>query len=81
MFTDSHCHLTFPEFADQMDAVRAAMAAAQVDRALCICTRLEEFDEVQALAARYDNFWASVGVHPDTEDTLEPSVDDLVRLA
>jgi len=81
MFTDSHCHLTFPEFADQMDTVRAAMAAAQVDRALCICTRLEEFDEVQALAARYDNFWASVGVHPDTEDTLEPSVDDLVRLA
>jgi TatD DNase family protein len=81
MFTDSHCHLTFPEFADQMDTVRAAMAAAQVDRALCICTRLEEFDDVQALAARYDNFWASVGVHPDTEDTLEPSVDDLVRLA
>jgi TatD DNase family protein len=67
MFTDSHCHLTFPEFADQMPQIRAAMAAAQVDRALCICTKLEEFDDVQALAASYDNFWASVGVHPDNE--------------
>ena len=81
MFTDSHCHLTFPEFADQMPQIRAAMAAAQVDRALCICTTLEEFDGVQALAAGYDNFWASVGVHPDTEDLAEPTVDDLVRRA
>lgn len=81
MFTDSHCHLTFPEFADQMPQVRAAMAEARVDRALCICTKLEEFEEVQALAARYDNFWASVGVHPDNEDIAEPSVDDLVRRA
>jgi TatD DNase family protein len=78
MFTDSHCHLTFPEFADQMPQIRAAMAAAQVDRALCICTTLEEFAEVQSLAARYDNFWASVGVHPDNENIAEPTVDDLV---
>ena len=56
MFTDSHCHLTFPEFAGQMPEIRAAMAAAQVDRALCICTKLEEFDEVQALAAAYVTF-------------------------
>ena len=81
MFTDSHCHLTFPEFAERMPEVRAAMAAAQVDRALCICTALEEFEAVQALAARYDNFWASVGVHPDNEDIAEPTVDDLVRRA
>jgi TatD DNase family protein len=33
---------------------------------------------VQALAAAFDNFWASVGVHPDNEDIAEPSVDDLV---
>jgi len=79
MFTDSHCHLTFPEFADQMPQIRAAMAAAKVDRALCICTTLEEFDDVQALASGYDNFWASVGVHPDNEDVLEPTIDDLVR--
>jgi len=81
MFTDSHCHLTFPEFATEMPQIRAAMAAARVDRALCICTKLEEFDAVQALAAQYGNFWASVGVHPDNEDIAEPSVDDLVRRA
>jgi TatD DNase family protein len=79
MFTDSHCHLTFPDFASTMTEVRAAMAAAQVDRALCICTTLEEFDAVQSLAAQYDNFWASVGVHPDNEDIEEPTVQGLVE--
>lgn len=81
MFTDSHCHLTYPELVDNIDQVRTAMAEAQVDRALCICTTLEEFDVVQSLAARFDNFWASVGVHPDNEDVAEPDVDDLVRRA
>ena len=79
MFTDSHCHLTYPELAENIEQVRAAMAEAQVDRALCICTTLEEFDAVQSMAARFDNFWASVGVHPDNEDIAEPSVEDLVR--
>jgi TatD DNase family protein len=79
MYTDSHCHLSFPEFANQMPQIRAAMAAAQVDRALCICTTLEEFPDVQALAAGYDNFWASVGVHPDNENIAEPTIEDLVR--
>ncbi len=78
MFTDSHCHLTFPELASDIPGVRAAMAAAQVTRALCISTTMEEFPQVQALAARYDNFWASAGVHPDSEDVHEPTEDELV---
>ncbi len=78
MFVDSHCHLTFPELAPRLAEIRAAMARAQVDRALCICTTMEEFQSVHALALGYDNFWASVGVHPDTEGLAEPSVDDLV---
>lgn len=81
MFVDSHCHLSFPELAERIDEIRAAMAAASVDRALCICTTLEEFDQVHALAMRYDNFWCSAGVHPDNEGVREPSVDDLVALA
>jgi TatD DNase family protein len=81
MFVDSHCHLSFPELHARLDEIRAEMAAAQVDRALCICTTLEEFDGVQALAAGHDNFWASVGVHPDNEDVLEPSVETLVALS
>ena len=81
MYVDSHCHLSFPELSAKLADIRADMAAAGVDRALCICTTLEEFDAVHALATGYDNFWASVGVHPDNEDVREPSVDDLVQLA
>ncbi|MDB5938682.1 MAG: hydrolase, TatD family [Polaromonas sp.] len=52
-----------------------------MNRALCICTQLEEFDEVHQLATTYDNFWCTVGVHPDNEGIQEPAVDDLVMRA
>ena len=78
MFTDSHCHLTFPELVASLPAIRQSMADAQVDRALCICTTLEEFPDVHALATQYDNFWASVGVHPDNEGVTEPTLQDLL---
>ena len=81
MYVDSHCHLSFPDLRSRLADIRAEMQAAQVDRALCICTTLEEFDEVHALALAYDNFWASAGVHPDNEGVREPSVDDLIALA
>lgn len=80
MFTDSHCHLTFPELRSSLPAIREAMAHAQVTRAMCICTTLEEFPGVRQLACDYDNFWASVGVHPDNEGVTEPSVASLVEL-
>jgi TatD DNase family protein len=57
------------------------MQAAGVSRALCICTTLEEFDEVHALALAHDNFWASAGVHPDNEGVREPTLEDLLALA
>ncbi|MCD6076941.1 MAG: deoxyribonuclease-like protein [Ramlibacter sp.] len=81
MFVDSHCHLSFPELSAQLPQIRAAMAAAGVDRALCICTTLEEFEDVHALAMGYDNFWASAGVHPDNEGVTEPTVAKLLELA
>ncbi len=81
MFVDSHCHLSFPELHARIGEIRAAMRSAQVDRALCICTTLEEFDAVHALALEHDNFWASAGVHPDNEGVREPTLDDLLRLA
>lgn len=80
MFTDSHCHLSFPELKAQLPQIREAMKTAQVDRALCICTTLEEFPDVHALATGYDNFWATAGVHPDNEGVREPSLEDLLRL-
>ncbi|MFD0667391.1 TatD family hydrolase [Ramlibacter sp. MAHUQ-53] len=79
MYVDSHCHLSFPELREQLPAIREAMAAARVDRALCICTTLEEFGDVHALAVAHDNFWATVGVHPDNEGVQEPTLEDLVR--
>ena len=79
MFTDSHCHLSMPNLVVQLPAIRAAMAEAQVTRALCICTTLDEFADVHALATGYDNFWATVGVHPDNDDVQEPSLEDLLQ--
>ena len=81
MFTDSHCHLNFPELQSRLPEIREAMAAARVTRALCICTTMEEFGDVHQLALDHDNFWATVGVHPDTEHMTEPSVGDLVERA
>lgn len=81
MFTDSHCHLNFPELKSQLPAIRQAMADAQVTRALCICTTLEEFEDVHGLAMAHDNFWSTVGVHPDNEGIAEPSVQDLLDRA
>lgn len=81
MFTDSHCHLSFPELNAQLPAILDAMAQAQVTRALCICTTLEEFEDVHALARGYANLWATVGVHPDNEGVQEPSLDDLLERA
>jgi TatD DNase family protein len=56
------------------------MVQARVDRALCICTTLEEFPVVHGLALDYANFWATAGVHPDNEDVQEPSLQDLLTL-
>ncbi|MFT3665585.1 TatD family hydrolase [Piscinibacter sp.] len=81
MFVDSHCHLSFPGLAERVDTIRADMAAAQVERALCICTTLEEFEAVHGLATRHDNFWCSVGVHPDNEGVREPTEADLLERA
>lgn len=81
MYIDSHCHLSYPELQGQLGAIRSAMRDAQVDGALCICTTMEEFESVQSLAQAHDDFWCSVGVHPDNEGVHEPTVDELLRCA
>jgi TatD DNase family protein len=81
MLVDSHCHLNFPEFTENIHAVRQLMLDSQVGHALCVSVTLDKFPEVLALAERYDNFYASVGVHPDYENIEEPSVETLVELA
>jgi len=81
MFVDSHCHLDFPELAAEIPAVLDAMAAARVTHALCISVNLPGWPAVHALALAHPNLYASAGVHPDYDDTPEPTVDDLVALA
>ncbi|MFG6449109.1 TatD family hydrolase [Roseateles sp. BYS180W] len=81
MFIDSHCHLSFPELREQLPQVLQAMHEAQVHQAISICTTMEEFPSVLALAQAHEPLWATVGVHPDSEDVHEPSEDELVAAA
>jgi TatD DNase family protein len=77
MFVDSHCHLDFPDLAADLPAVLDAMAQAQVTHALCISVNLPDWPAVHALATRHPNLYATVGVHPDYPETIEPTVEDL----
>ncbi|HZW14393.1 MAG TPA: TatD family hydrolase [Noviherbaspirillum sp.] len=81
MFIDSHCHIDFPELSVRLPEIFAKMGENRVSHALCISVDLPDFPRVLELAEKYPNVYASVGVHPDYEDTPEPSVDELVRLA
>ena len=81
MYVDSHCHLSFPELQARLPELQREMAAAQVDRALCIGTTLEEFPQVHAWAQGHSNLWCSVGVHPDNEGVQEPTLQDLLDRA
>ena len=65
VLVDSHCHLNFPDFKEDLDAVIARAGAAGVSVMQTICTEMEEFDEILAIAERYDGVYCSVGVHPN----------------
>jgi TatD DNase family protein len=81
LFVDSHCHLDFPELIGQLPSVLDAMAANRVTHALIISVNLRTLPDVLRLAAEHENLYATVGVHPDTEDAGEPTIDELVALA
>ncbi|HWV63830.1 MAG TPA: TatD family hydrolase [Oxalicibacterium sp.] len=81
MYIDSHCHINFPELSARMPEILARMDENEVSHALCVSCDLPTFPDVLKLAEQHPNVYASVGVHPDYEDTPEPSVDELVTLA
>jgi TatD DNase family protein len=81
MFIDSHCHLSFPELQARLPDILADMRSSQVEQAICICTTVEEFPTVLALAEQHPQLWATVGVHPDNEGVREPTEDELVQWA
>jgi TatD DNase family protein len=81
MLVDSHCHLDFPELADNLPAILDTMSANDVEAALCVSVTLDDFPKVRALAENHKNLYASVGVHPDYPDLREPTVAELLQLA
>jgi TatD DNase family protein len=81
MLVDSHCHIDFPELADQLDSVFDLMRKNQVESALCVSVTLEDFPRVLKLAETYSHIYASVGVHPDYEGVGTVSVGELVALS
>ena len=81
MFIDSHCHLDFPEFQTRLPEVLANMKTARVEHALCVSVDIPDFPNVLKLAQENPHLYASVGVHPDYEDTPEPSFEFLVDTA
>ncbi len=75
MIVDSHCHLDFPDFADDRDDVVARARAAGVGRMITICTRIRRFAQVRAVAETYPDVFCSAGTHPhnageETDATL-----------
>jgi TatD DNase family protein len=83
MLVDSHCHLNFPEFKEDLDAVIKRAEEAGVKTFLTINTSLDESEQIQEIADRYPNVYCTVGAHPhDAADHVYKDVyDDLIRLA
>ena len=82
MLVDSHCHLDFPDFPAEREAIIARARSAGVEAMLTICTRLDEFEGVRAIAEADDDIWCSVGVHPhEAKDHSNLVAQDLAALA
>jgi len=81
MYVDSHCHLDFAELAPELPTLLDAMRDNGVTHALCISVELAAWPAVVAIAHAHDNVYATVGVHPDYQDTQDPTVEDLVTKA
>ncbi len=81
MLVDSHCHLDFPDFADDLDGIVARAEAAGVERIVTISTRVRRIAALQAITERFPNVYCSVGTHPhqaDEEDGI--TADELIAL-
>ena len=82
LLVDSHCHLNFKDFAEDLDKVVDDARAAGVKVMQTICTDMGEFDEIAGIAERYDGVYCSVGVHPNEAGaTPIPSLEELLEKA
>jgi TatD DNase family protein len=79
---DSHCHLDFPDFADEIGAIVERAEAAGVGRIVSVSTRVRQFDHLRGIAERFANVYCSVGTHPhQAHEELDVTVEELVDLA
>lgn len=81
MWVDSHCHLDFPDLAERIEPILAAMQVAGVSHALCAGVSLERFPALISLVRAHPQLFASVGVHPDGEESAQPRLETLLELA
>ena len=82
MLVDSHCHLDFPDFADELDAVVARAGANGVTRMVTISTRVKTFDRVIGIAQQFAPVYCSVGTHPhNAAEEPEVTAEHLARMA
>jgi len=81
MYVDSHCHLNFPDLAQDLPDILARMATNQVTHALVVSVNLPDWPGLMEQVDAHPHLWASVGVHPDYQDTPDPEPDELARLA
>lgn len=84
MFIDSHCHLDrlkLTPYNDQLNGAIEAAHDAGVDTMLCVAIDLEHIEQVLSIAANYPSIYASVGVHPTSDDGEEPTIEKLISLS
>ncbi|HEY6754463.1 MAG TPA: TatD family hydrolase [Pseudolabrys sp.] len=82
MIVDSHCHLDFPDFSTELDAVVARARAAGIGRIVTISTRVKRHAQVLAIAERFPDVFCSVGTHPHyADEELDIDAKALVALA
>ena len=78
MLVDSHCHINFPELAENLPQLLDNMQENQVSYALAVSVSRQTADEVLLLAEQHPHIFASVGIHPADKETAEFSFDELV---
>src|SRR5690606_25848201 len=81
MYVDSHCHLDFPDLAQDLPAILQSMAANRVTHALVVSVDLPDWPRLIELVEPHRNLWASVGVHPDYEASSDPTESELLQLS
>ncbi|MDG4885412.1 TatD family hydrolase [Mesorhizobium sp. WSM4884] len=82
MLVDSHCHLDFPDFAEERGTIVARALAAGVGRMVTISTRVRRFQQVLEIAETFNEVYCSVGTHPhQAAEELDVTADELVRLS